>query len=131
MAQKTAIMKAWNSAPFPANLPAVALTAAQTGLLLRDIMKGQAHDGMDFLPSTGTYMLEKGERVVSSRANRDLTEFLANNGQRPGMGDAPVTLHINGVADPDLVFQALEQRRGELTDMIRGISAENISPAPF
>ena len=128
--QKLAIMKAWNSAPFPANLPAVALTAAQTGLLLRDIIKGQAHDGMDSLPSTGTYMLERGERVVSSRANRDLTQFLAES-NRGGMQSAPLTLQINGVADPDLVFTALEQRRGELTDMIRSISDENLVAPSF
>ena len=130
MTQKLAIMKAWNSAPFPANLPAVALTAAQTGLLLRDIIKGQAHDGMDSLPSTGTYMLEKGERVVSSRANRDLTSFLADRNNRPSTG-APLTLQINGVADPDLVFGALEQRRNELTDMIRSISDENLVAPSF
>ena len=130
MTQKLAIMKAWNSAPFPANLPAVALTAAQTGLLLRDIIKGQAHDGMDSLPSTGTYMLQRGERVVSSRTNRDLTQFLADKNNRPATG-APLTLQINGVADPDLVFNALQQRQGELTDMIRSISDENVVAAPF
>ena len=128
--QGKALMNAWSSAPFPANLPMVAITAAQTGLVLRDIMKGQAHDGMDSLPSTGTYMLERGERVVSSRANRDLTTFLADRNNRPSTG-APLTLQINGVADPDLVFGALEQRRNELTDMIRSISDENLVAPSF
>jgi len=128
--QGKAIMAAWGAAPFPANLPGVALTTAQTALVLSDIMKGQAHDGMDSLPSTGTYMLEKGERVVSSRANRDLTTFLADRNNRPSTG-APLTLQINGVADPDLVFGALEQRRNELTDMIRSISDENLVAPSF
>lgn len=128
--QGKAIMAAWGAAPFPANLPGVALTTAQTALVLSDIMKGQAHDGMDSLPSTGTYMLERGERVVSSRANRDLTQFLAES-NRGGMQSAPLTLQINGVADPDLVFTALEQRRGELTDMIRSISDENLVAPSF
>ena len=132
MQGKAAIMKAWNSATFPANLPAVAITTAQTGLVIRDIMKGQAHDGMDSLPSTGTYMLEKGERVLSTRANRDLTQFLANNGQAGKMrGPESVTLEVNGVADPDLVVNALASRRGELEAMIRSISAENVRLAPF
>ena len=132
MQGKAAIMKAWNSATFPANLPAVAITTAQTGLVIRDIMKGQAHDGMDSLPSTGTYMLEKGERVLSTRANRDLTQFLANNGQASKMrGPESVTLEVNGVADPDLVVNALASRRGELEAMIRSISAENVRLAPF
>ena len=132
MQGKAAIMKAWNSAPFPANLPGVLITTAQTGLVIRDIMKGQAHDGMDSLPSTGTYMLEKGERVLSTRANRDLTQFLANNGQAGKMrGPESVTLEVNGVADPDLVVNALASRRGELEAMIRSISAENVRLAPF
>jgi hypothetical protein len=132
LAGKSAIMKAWNSATFPANLPAVAITTASVGMTIRDIMKGQAHDGMDSLPSTGTYMLERGERVVSSRANRDLTQFLANNGQAGKMrGPESVTLEVNGVADPDLVVNALASRRGELEAMIRSISAENVRLAPF
>ena len=131
VAGKAAIVKAYNAPPgFPLNAPNVALVAAQTGLLIRDIMKGQAHDGMDSLPSTGTYMLERGERVVSSRVNRDLTQFLAES-NRGGMQSAPLTLQINGVADPDLVFTALEQRRGELTDMIRSISDENLVAPSF
>lgn len=129
---KAAILKAWNSAPFPANLPGVILTTAQTGLIVRDIMKGQAHDGMDSLPSTGTYMLEKGERVLSTRANKDLTQFLANNNQASRMkGPESVTLQVNGVSDPDLVVNALASRRGELEAMIRSISAENVRVAPF
>jgi hypothetical protein len=129
---KAAILKAWNSAPFPANLPGVLLTTAQTGLIVRDIMKGQAHDGMDSLPSTGTYMLEKGERVLSTRANRDLTSFLADrNNARKMDGPQNVTLQVNGVSDPDLVVNALASRRGELEAMIRSISAENVRLAPF
>jgi len=132
MMGKSAILKAWNSAPFPANLPGVLLTTAQTGLIIRDIMKGQAHDGMDSLPSTGTYMLEKGERVLSTRANRDLTEFLAHNNNANQMrGPENVTLQVNGVSDPDLVVNALASRRAELEAMIRSISAENVRVAPF
>jgi tape measure domain-containing protein len=129
---KAAILKAWNSAPFPANLPGVLLTTAQTGLIVRDIMKGQAHDGMDSLPSTGTYMLEKGERVLSTRANRDLTQYLADRNNAGKMeGPQNVTLQVNGVSDPDLVVNALASRRGELEAMIRSISAENVRLAPF
>ena len=129
---KAAIMKAWNSAPFPANLPGVAITTASTALLIRDIMKGQAHDGMDSLPSTGTYMLERGERVVSSRANRDLTEFLATNGKGgSGGSEQPITLQVNGISDPDMVVSALASRRGELEAMMRSIASENTRQSPF
>ena len=123
---KAAILKAWNSAPFPANLPGVAITTASVGMAIRDIMKGQAHDGMDSLPSTGTYMLERGERVVSSRANRDLTQFLADNRNAQSMQEpANLTLQVNGVSDPDVVVGALSQRMNELQGMMRMLSAEN------
>lgn len=123
---KAAILKAWNSAPFPANLPGVAITTASVGMAIRDIMKGQAHDGMDSLPSTGTYMLERGERVVSSRANRDLTQFLADNRNAQSMQQpSNLTLEVNGVSDPDVVVGALSQRMNELQGMMRMLSAEN------
>lgn len=129
---KAAILKAWNSAPFPANLPGVAITTAATAMAIRDIMKGQAHDGMDSLPSTGTYMLEKGERVVSSRTNRDLTDFLASSsGGQSNMNTQPVTIQVNGISDPDMVVDALASRRGELEAMMRSIASENTRLSPF
>ena len=131
MQGKLAIVKAWSSAPFPANLPAVALTTAQTGMVISDIMKGQAHDGMSSLPSTGTYMLEKGERVVSSRANKDLTQFMADQRNGQSMNSQPLTLNVNGISDPDIVVNALSSRRSELEGMIRSISQENAMTSPF
>ena len=131
MQGKLAIVKAWSSAPFPANLPGVALTTAQTGMVISDIMRGQAHDGMSSLPSTGTYMLEKGERVVSSRANRDLTQFMADQRNGQSMNSQPLTLNVNGISDPDIVVNALASRRNELEGMIRAISQENAMTAPF
>ena len=77
-------------------------------------------------------MLEKGERVLSTRANKDLTEFLAHNNKTNQMrGPENVTLQVNGVSDPDLVVNALASRRAELEAMIRSISAENVRVAPF
>ena len=124
---KKAILDAYaTGGPFPANLAAAALVTAQTGMVIRDIMKGQAHDGMDSLPSTGTYMLERGERVVSSRANRDLTQFLADNRNAQSMQQpSNLTLQVNGVSDPDVVVGALSQRMNELQGMMRMLSAEN------
>lgn len=33
---------------------------------------GQAHDGLDYVPQTGTYLLEKGERVVKKEDNKSI-----------------------------------------------------------
>ena len=93
-------------------------------------MKGQAHDGMDSLPSTGTYMLEKGERVVSSRLNKDLTEYLTTANQQTTTPQN-LTLQVNGVSDPDLVVDALSQRRNELEAMVRTVAQENLRVSPI
>jgi hypothetical protein len=77
-------------------------------------------------------MLERGERVVSSRANRDLTEFLASNGKSGSSGSTqPITLQVNGISDPDMVVSALASRRGELEAMMRAIASENTRQSPF
>jgi len=45
---------------------------------------GMAHDGIDNIPKEGTWLLDKGERVVDSRTNSDLKDYLAN--QKSGGG---------------------------------------------
>lgn len=75
-----AISKAWASAPFPANLAAVAATAPQVMALISAIsgtgVSGMAHDGIDSIPETGTWLLEKGERVVTSKTSARLDSVL-------------------------------------------------------
>jgi len=79
----TAISAAWASAPFPYNLPAVAMATMETGVLQAAISAvspvGMAHDGIDNIPKEGTWLLDKGERVVDSRTNSDLKNYLKNS----------------------------------------------------
>ncbi|MDR6628379.1 tape measure domain-containing protein [Acinetobacter lwoffii] len=89
----TAISAAWASAPFPYNLPAVATTTMQTGVLQAAVSAlkpvGMAHDGIDNIPKEGTWLLDGGERVLNPRQNEDLTRFLQRQGSdthRVGMG---------------------------------------------
>lgn len=49
-----------------------------------------AHGGLSSVPSEQTFLLDKGERVLSPSQNEDLTEFLANNGG----GSPNVTFNI-------------------------------------
>jgi len=135
-----AVMVAAKSAPLPFNLPAiaqaVALGAAQLGTV-----KGQAHDGINNIPSTGTYLLERGERVVDSRLNTDLSGFLnAQNGaartsnnvtsdnRSSSVTNAPViNLSIGSDADEN----AVSSNRGAAETMIREIFADYAMDAPF
>lgn len=63
---------------FPANLVAMGTVAAETAGILTNI-KGVniAHGGMDYVPEESTYLLDKGERVLSPKQNTDLTAYLS------------------------------------------------------
>jgi hypothetical protein len=86
----TAISAAWASAPFPYNLPAVAMATMETGVLQAAISAvspvGMAHDGIDNIPKEGTWLLDGGERVLNPNQNKDLTNYLSqaqtNSGQQ-------------------------------------------------
>ena len=41
---------------------------------------GAAHGGLDFVPKEQTYLLDRGERVLSPAQNRDLTAALEGGG---------------------------------------------------
>ena len=45
-------------------------------------IKGQAHDGMTNVPTEGSYILDKQERVISPDQNTDLTSFLDDMASR-------------------------------------------------
>lgn len=78
-----AISAAWASAPFPYNLPAVAMATMETGLLQAAVSAlspvGMAHNGIDNIPKEGTWLLDGGERVLNPQQNKDLTNYLKNS----------------------------------------------------
>lgn len=80
VAIQTALAQASASAPFPANLAAMATVAAQTASIVATIssvaIQGQAHDGLMSVPKTGTYLLEKGERVTTANTSAKLDKTL-------------------------------------------------------
>ena len=64
---------------------------ASVGLIAAQTISGMAHDGIDNIPKEGTWLLDKGERVVDSRTNSDLKNYLANGG---GGGDVKISQTI-------------------------------------
>lgn len=74
-----AIQKAWSSAPFPYNVGPVALATASAGANLVGV-SGIAHGGLDYVPKEQTYLLDKGERVLSPNQNKDVTDFIRRGG---------------------------------------------------
>jgi len=138
------IQEAVASAPFPANIPAIAFATAQGVANLKAVKKGQAHDGLDKIPSSGTYLLEKGERVVGKRLNQDLSAFLGTGAGGGGGASNSVSnydrssnsnntfnptinLTIGDGASEDAVFA----NRGAVETMIREIYADYAQASPF
>ncbi|EAA9303461.1 hypothetical protein BHZ80_28215 [Salmonella enterica] len=131
MSSKDAIAHAW-SLPFPENIAAVASTAAETGLLTAAVqsvtMQGMAHDGIDHVPREGTWLLDKGERVVDRRTNADLKAYLAKKQEGSRVNNVVVnsnsslTVNNNGQDKDDkaMDYSAMVNTLGEsIKSMIR------------
>ncbi|WP_459061858.1 phage tail length tape measure family protein [Stenotrophomonas sp. PSU-St15] len=78
LAAKDAVSSALSSGlPFPANLAAMAAAAAAVANLVGEVSAvGMAHDGIDSVPETGTWLLQKGERVTTAATSAKLDATL-------------------------------------------------------
>ncbi|WP_370558429.1 hypothetical protein [Edwardsiella tarda] len=117
---------------FPANVPVIASTIAQGASIVNTIqgtqIKGQAHDGWDSLPSTGTYNLQKGERVVGSALNQDLTRYLKSNNSNKSSGDikieAPLIVNCNDINDKRF-DDLLQRHKNSIVQAVRESQKKN------
>ncbi|HBS6038438.1 TPA: phage tail tape measure protein [Klebsiella aerogenes] len=74
--------------PFPYNLAAMASVAASTAGIVSNIAAvGMAHDGIDAVPETGTWLLQKGERVVTANTSAKLDETLNRVSKQSSSGN--------------------------------------------
>lgn len=107
MSSYDSIAKAWASAAFPYNLPAVAMATMETGLLQAAVSAmspvGMAHDGIDNIPKEGTWLLDGGERVLNPQQNKDLTNYLASQPQQNSSSSTQGFTIINQIEQDDLV----------------------------
>ncbi len=117
----TAATDAWND---PTNvttgqkIAAAALAVSQNMGSIANIkstnVSGMAHDGIDNIPREGTWLLDKGERVVDQRTNGDLKDFLA--AQKSGGGNsqpievnAPLNINGNVNSSDKMVMDAIKR----------------------
>ncbi|EPV8458600.1 phage tail tape measure protein [Serratia marcescens] len=101
----------------PAVAPGAAVAAAAAAGVLAigvsSALKGQAHDGIDSVPESGTWLLQKGERVTTAKTSAKLDATLERVSRDANSGGnapyAPVTnLTVNG--DPDKsTIRAIEE----------------------
>ena len=67
---------------------------------------GVAHGGMDYIPKETTFLLDKGERVLSPRQNRDLTKYLNDRQNTNNSNNVTVNVNNNSSADVSASRQA-------------------------
>jgi hypothetical protein len=105
---------------------AAAAAAIATGMANVNAIRGQAHNGLDYIPSEGTWILDKGERVLSPRQNEDLTRFLGAVNQDSGRAMSTsgsmgrkVDLNFNFSAmDNGQLMEMLMENRGTIAGMV-------------
>ena len=91
---------------------AAGISAGLTGMTAAMQMKsamllGQFHDGIDYVPKTGSYLLEKGERVIPAKENKQ------------GMITGPtVNISISAI-DTQSGSEFLLQNEGRIVEMIQ------------
>lgn len=122
------------SAPPPLNAPAIASAKLNFGLTVAGAAAavagaasqtvGQAHDGIDSVHKSGTWNLERGERVVDARTNRDLKNYLYQPNKQSGSVYSP-TIHagitIQGDVTGDVdekMHEWLERNKESVTGVV-------------
>ena len=72
------------------------LGMANVGLIASQTISGMAHSGIDNIPREGTWLLDKGERVVDARTNADLKNFLDTSKSSGGSITVNVPVNVGG-----------------------------------
>ncbi|MDA5609105.1 tape measure protein [Pasteurella multocida] len=123
--------------PWPQNLSAIASVISATSSIVSTIsgttmnLSGQAHSGIDNIPREGTWLLDKGERVVDSRTNQDLKKFLANQ-QKGSSNQGKPDIKVNIINNGEQVKAKadVKEKGGQLevtVELIRQISKQVVN----
>lgn len=115
--------------PFMAPAAAAAAIAATTpmvGAVASLSLAGMAHDGIDSVPREGTWLLDKGERVVDQRTNADLKDFLSSGGD----GGSEVTVNVNMIEDASKAGQVEKTKNSDGSWDVNAFVADLFSDGP-
>lgn len=96
---------------------ALAVQLGQAASIRSMNLSGMAHNGIDNIPSEGTWLLDGGERVLNPEQNKDLTRYL-NDRQSNGGGN------VNIYVDPSLSVDERQNANGDTDVYIRKIARE-------
>lgn len=129
VAIQAAIAQASASGPFPANLGAMASVAAATAGLVSTIsstsIQGQAHDGLMSVPRTGTYILERGERVTTAETSAKMDGLIDEARMGGGgtvvaaLGDAEIEKWLGGKSGEKIVLAHIRRNQSTVRSLAR------------
>ncbi|HDS6556767.1 phage tail tape measure protein [Klebsiella pneumoniae] len=126
---------AWIGVPYVG--PTVASTqaiaaAAAAGVFMTAIgsaLQGQAHDGIDSVPETGTWLLQKGERVTTAKTSAKLDATLDRVSKDTTGGKLPdvhISTTVNGDPDQRTLLLLKETQRQAVQEALN-LSANQIA----
>lgn len=113
---------------FPKNLALMAKAATQGAGLISSIRSinapiGQAHDGIMSVPKSGTWNLEKGERVLPQQTARAMDKKLA---EKNNAGNVTVNVTVQTNGDSETTVQGANQFGSELATIIKRVTQDTI-----
>lgn len=121
---KKSILKAYSETPGSvwAKAAAAAKAAADTGLMAAAIAAvqapiGQAHDGIMSVPKSGTWNLEKGERVLPAHTAKAMDKKL----EQSGGGEVNITINVDAQGNSTMDAQNANQMSRQLANTIKAV----------
>lgn len=105
---------------------------ASVGIIAGQTLAGMAHDGIDRVPETGTWLLQKGERVVtastSAKLDATLEKVRESRSSGSGVRDVNISYQLTGKPD-DTMLIAMDAHGKKLARDIKAeLAKEVISP---
>ncbi|HDD8343215.1 TPA: hypothetical protein PBO43_004166, partial [Escherichia coli] len=113
----------------PAATAIRAVGYASVGLIAGQTLAGMAHDGIDRVPETGTWLLQKGERVVTASTSAKLDATLEKvQSARQGFAGGQIHIQNSYSGKPDdATLAAIDTRNRQLVVSIRKEMAAQVT----
>lgn len=103
--------------------PAAAGISSTVALAHTEALTGMAHDGISEVPREGTWLLDKGERVLSAQQNADFSQFMQqmSSGDYYARDEAKnINIHLSGrdIFDSNTIRELMERFGEEAGDKL-------------
>ncbi|MCK5609647.1 hypothetical protein KAR91_47680 [Candidatus Pacearchaeota archaeon] len=110
----------WAKAPYPINIGAPAFGASMGAAAASGAAVASAHGGLTNVPNESTYLLQKGERVLSPNQNSDFTSFINNSEGGGGRGIVIENLSISILENATNIDSLLNLSEPEMEELVAG-----------